>query len=86
MSSRTCRETTLWLAEDPGALPPPPTSGREGQGVILCLMVSLLLLGGLVLVQGLRSVLPEPARIEGAFPLTAGAAILPSEQGRTGHP
>lgn len=85
MSSRTCRETTLWLAEDPGALPP-PTSGREGQGVILCLIVSLLLMGGLVLVQGVRSVLPEPARIEGAFPLSAGAAILPPEQGRTGHP
>lgn len=86
MSSRTCRETTLWLAEDPGALPPPPTSGREGQGVILCLMVSLLLMGGLVLVQGIRSLLSVPARIEGAFPLTAGAAILPPEQGRTGHP
>lgn len=84
MSSRTFRETTLWLAEDPGALPPP--SGREGQGVILCLMVSLLLMGGLVLVQGVRSVLPELGRIEGAFTLDAGAAILPPEQGRTGHP
>ncbi|WP_395541017.1 hypothetical protein [Neotabrizicola sp. sgz301269] len=85
MTSRTCRDSEFWLAEDPGALPSPP-QGRDGHGVILCLLLSLVLMGGLVLVQGVRLVLPELGRIEEAFTLDAGAAILPPEQGRTGGP
>lgn len=76
MPSRMTRDLAPWLAEDPGALPPLPETGREGQGVILCLLVSLVLMGGLVAVQGIRLLAPELRQIEGAFTAGAEAAIL----------
>jgi hypothetical protein len=78
MQARPSRPPVHWLAEDPGALPP-PAAGREGQGVILCLLLSLVLMGGLVAAQGIRLLAPELRRIEGAFTAGAEAAILPPD-------
>lgn len=75
-----------WPAEDPGALPPPDLPRRDGQAIVICLLVALVLFGGLVAAHGVSLLTSDFPPLEGAFTSGAEAAILTDNRSSAERP